>query len=663
MSKSLYISVGLLFTIAASAFASGADTVEARINFDFAGTRVLFKPELPELAGIPGGRAPFYTYLWDFGDGHFSMDEAPEHQYTEPGEYEVTLYTVSNYDNGPRPKRPTRKIKIDASKAAPQKVASGAEQHFFGPDGTFKLSKNANALPGEDMVVIAGVKTGEKGTVFLLTNEKIFGPEGFVLAGQSAYNGERVIPIDDSRTLKGLWAGVPSVSVTQSGSPDYGVFEEVEFTGNEAVDYFADLYGSYKTVTGYEVDGSADAQFSLINLDITPEMLTDTNATVTITGVFIPKEGPARIHQLDVPVVTSHDPNKMSVKQSRMRYRALARRKALTYKVQFQNDGEGDAKNIRLEVKLPDVLDLSTLELLNLYPQCDTCLTGQSVGCYHYEIRGEDTLVFHFKDIALPGSKAPDVHDKDSTRGFIRFRVQPKKRLPNRAFKGQTHIFFDKNDPIVTNMATSRFRKSLSPIVFAGYHQFLKRPETWRSDEASVNPGMMFGIGLAPLAPYRKLYWQVELYANTYRAGSAARGIPEEGAIEIPVERSGQPEPMPYFSYDRLVSSRFLQLRIVPLHIRYNFNSLVSAGIGALAETSVNTAYRESRTYHVQSDPEMVEVERLHTTDRLARGRLYVQPFVDVNVGRTYLGPVSGLRYVYGAGQGQATHLYVAWRF
>ncbi len=663
MSKNLYTTICFLFALAASAFASGADTVEARIDLDFAGNRALFRPDLPELAGIPGGRAPFYTYLWDFGDGHFSMEEAPEHQYTEPGEYEVTLYTVSNYDNGPRPKRPTRKIKVDSSKVAPKTVASGAEQHFFGPDGTFKLTKNADALPGEDMVVIAGIQTGEKGTVFLLTNEKVFGPEGFAFAGQSTYNGERVIPINDSRTLEGLWANVPSVSVTQSGSPDYGLFEEVAFTGNEAVDYFADLYGSYKTVTGYEVDGSADAQFSLINLDITPEMLADTNAMVTITGVFIPEKGPARVHRLDVPVVTSHDPNKMSLKHSRMNYRALAKRKALTYKVQFQNDGEGDAKNIRLEVKLPDVLDLSTIELLNLYPQCDTCLTEQSMGCYRYEIRGEDMLVFHFKDIALPGSKASDVHDKDSTRGFIRFRIQPKKKLPNRAFNGQTHIFFDKNDPITTNFATGRFRKSLSPIVFAGYHQFLGRPDAWRGDGASVNPGMLFGVGLAPLAPYRKLYWQVELYANTYRAESAVRDIPEEGAIEIPVEWSDRLEPMPYFSYDRQAASRFLQLRVVPLHIRYNFNSLVSAGVGALVETAINTSYRETRTYHVQSDPDMVEVERLHTTDRLPRGRLYVQPFVDVNVGLTYLGPVAGLRYVYGAGQGQATHLYVAWRF
>src|SRR5690606_25361130 len=161
--------------------------------------------------------------------------------------------------------------------------------------------------------------------------------------------------------------------------------------------YFAELYGSYKTVTSYEVAGKNSAQFSLVNLDITPEMLADTNATVTISGVFIPEKGPARVHRLDVPIVTSHDPNKMSLKQSRLSYRLLSKRKDLTYKVQFQNDGEGDAKNIRLEIKLPEILDPATFNLLNLYPEIDSCATAQQTACYEYSIKGSDTLVFHFK--------------------------------------------------------------------------------------------------------------------------------------------------------------------------------------------------------------------------------------------------------------------------
>ncbi len=643
-----------------AAHANGLDTVEAKIAVQLLGNQVAFRAELPQLVGIPGGRQPFYTYLWDFGDGHFSTEESPKHQYRNLGDYEVKLYTVNNYDNGPRPKRPTRKIKIDSTQTVSNPIASVAEQHFFNADGVFKLTKNANALPGQDMVVVAGIKTMEKGRVFLLTNEKIFGPEGFVYAGQSTYNDEIITPVEDIRTLEGLWAHVPSVTVTQSGSPDYGIREELDFSGNQAVAFFAELYGSYKTVTAYQVTGSSDAQFSLVNLAITPEMLADTNATVTITGVFIPENGPARVHRLDVPIVTSHDPNKMSLKQSRLNYRLLSKRKELTYKVQFQNDGEGDAKNIRLEIKLPAVLDPSTFKLLNLYPDVDSCATAQQGGCYQYSLKGPDTLVFHFKDIALPGSKAPDVHDKDSTQGFIRFTVRPRKKLPNQSFKGRTDIYFDKNDPITTNFSTGRFKRGLSPLVFAGYHHFLKAQKNDATTSAIGN-GPMLGIGLAPIAPYRKLYWQVEIYANAYRA-SETNTVYEPGVIEYTEPGTDRTQKYEYERYDRDIHSRFIQLRIVPLHLRYNFNSWVSAGVGALAETIINTKYAEERTYRLLATNGDISARLPYSNERLAMSRLHIQPFADINFGRTYLGPVLGLRYVYGANQGQFGQVYAAWR-
>ncbi|WP_353124208.1 PKD domain-containing protein [Parapedobacter pyrenivorans] len=655
-----YLTLCTLLICCATAHANGIDTVEAKIDVQFLGSQATFQAELPTLTGIPGGRQPFYTYLWDFGDGHFSTEETPTHQYVKPGDYEVTLYTVNNYDNGPRPKRPTRKINVDSAKTAPTPIASAAEKNFFNADGLFKLSKNANALPGQDMVVIAGINTAERGRVFLLTNEKIFGTEGFVYAGQTTYNDEVVTSFDDPKNLESLWATISSVTVTQSGSPDYGIREELDFMGSDAIDYFAELYGSYKTVTSYEVAGKNSAQFSLVNLDITPEMLTDTNATVTITGVFIPESGPARVHRLDVPIVTSHDPNKMSLKQSRLSYRLLSKRKELTYKVQFQNDGEGDAKNIRLEIKLPEVLDPTTFNLLNLYPEIDSCGIDGQGPCYQYNTKGPDTLVFHFKNIALPGSKAPDVHDKDSTQGFIRFTVCPKKKLPNRSFKGQTNIYFDKNEPITTNFATGRFRKGFSPIVFAGYSHFIQQPT--ESDKERVwKNGPMLGVGLAPIAPYRKLYWQVEVYANACRA-SETTTVYEPGVMEYTEPGTDRRQRYEYERYDRDVHSRFIQLRIVPLHLRYNFNSWVSAGVGALAETAINTKHTEERTYHLLATNGDIAARLPYSNERLAMSRLHIQPFADINFGRTYLGPVLGLRYVYGANQGQFGQLYAAWR-
>src|SRR5699024_5059138 len=154
--------------------------------------------------------------------------------------------------------------------------------------------------------------------------EKIYGDEGFRYVGQSTYNNEQITPGTSLTNLNELWASIHQATVTLSGSPDYSIKEEYTFQPNEAVSYFSELYESYKTISSYEIESATEeGQFSFINLDVTPEMLADTNAIVTITGIYVPEKGEAVVHKLEVPVVTSHDPNKMSIKQSRLNYRTL----------------------------------------------------------------------------------------------------------------------------------------------------------------------------------------------------------------------------------------------------------------------------------------------------------------------------------------------------
>ena len=86
------------------------DTFVNKIHLRHQGDSIRFTPELRPLIQVPGGRRPFYAYLWDFGDGHFSTEPEPVHRYKEPGDYEVSLYAVNNYDDGPRPKRTKRPV-------------------------------------------------------------------------------------------------------------------------------------------------------------------------------------------------------------------------------------------------------------------------------------------------------------------------------------------------------------------------------------------------------------------------------------------------------------------------------------------------------------------------------------------------------------------------
>lgn len=617
-----------------------------------------FTPDLPPLIGKAGGRAPFYTYLWDFGDGHFSFRKNPEHRYADSGLYKATLYVVNNYDDGPRPKRRIKTVSVNNPNLAAASI-SPAENNFFSSNGIFQIAKNTNALPGENMTLIIGVKHPGKGRVFLLTNEKIYGTEGLALLNQTTYNKENLLPAPTVGNLQGLWASVRHATLTFSGSPDYGIKKEFTFKPDEAIDYFSELYDSYKTISDYQVNSTnGKPQFSFINLKATPEMLADTNAIITITGVYLPEDGgQAVIHKVEVPVVTSHDPNNMSMKNARMSYRTLSKSEKLIYKIKFQNDGKGDAKNIWLKMQLPKQVDPTTFKLLSLYPHCDSCQTKADKGCWERYAEGTDTLVFHFKGISLPGRQAEVQTTPDSTKGFIRFSIKTDKKLKNKPFHSSTLIFFDKNEPIETNSVTGRFKKGFSPIIFAGYSGFMPQFNTGKYKEQG-----MAGIGLAPIAPYKKLYFQFEAYASLSQYSKYLNKVGKKGVLVIDPSGTGQPRDIAYKYYDKALQTRNLKIRLVPLHLRYNFTNFISAGIGVLAQFKMNLDSKEDRIYApVNIDLDPIH-KRIGSWEDASGKKFKVIPFLDLNIGRVYLGPSLGLRYYYSANDRQHLNLYIAWR-
>lgn len=637
------------------------DTFPSSIETQLQDKKFKFKPVIRPLVPIPGGRQAYYTYLWDFGDGNFSTKESPEHQYTNPGEYDVSLYIVNNYDNGPRPKKPKTKVKVDSNSAIAFQQPNPFEQNFFKSNGVFQLYKNADAVPGEDMSLVVGVRpTANSGKILILTNEKLINPNGFMVANQSQYHNEQIIPVIQPKDLDYMWANVNSAIMTQSGSPDYGIMEELNFSADEASAYFNSLLNEYKTVSLYDIEGDQDeGQFSIINLDITPEMLADTNAIVTITGIYLADGGNPVIHKLDVPVTTSHDPNKMSVRPAIMDYRLQFKKKKLTYKVQFQNDGEGDAKTIRLEMFFPKEVDLNTFNLLNLYPGCDSCKTDLDLGCYTLENAGENKLIFTFRGIALPGTASPTVTDTDSTKGFIRFTLNTHKKLQNKSLPSYTDIYFDKNEPIRTNRSTARFRPGLSPIIMLGLNTPLK---TNNEQINKLTLGYTLGIGLAPIAPYKKPYWQVELYASTFGTEFQRHSI-KDGEIQVPDPQGGGR--LIYRGYNAIDSSKkenYLSLQI-PLQVRYNFNSYISMGIGALAKTNIFLSGHQSTTYHLlgaagNTEPYTIDADIIVDN----KTKILFSPLVDLNIGKVYLGPSLGVRYHYDKIYKNNINFYLAWR-
>ncbi len=113
----------------------------------------------------------------------------------------------------------------------------------------------------------------------------------------------------------------------------------------------------------------------------------------------------------------------------------------LTYTINFQNTGTAPAFNIRLEDTLSSLLDLSTFEVIG-YKHAN-----------HFNLTG-DKLIVYFPDIMLPDSTT----NEPESKGYFQYRIKPISGLNDGTLIENTaHIFFDFNDPIVTNTAITSY--------------------------------------------------------------------------------------------------------------------------------------------------------------------------------------------------------------
>lgn len=619
--------------------------------------RVSFSIKLPALTQIPGAPAPFYTYLWDFGDGHFSTAENPQHIYTRADNYEVMLYAVNNYDDGRKPQRKTQKIQVNKSSPIKDNVASVAEKDFFKANGLFELKYNCMAKPNDTLVLIVGWKNTEaqqqKGRLYLMLNEKQFDQTCFDTSGFRSYNSTAPLMAFTKTTEMPLLQS--ELLVTESGSPASNFPVTVKATAAGAL--FAGTTSLYKNVYSSDIENTpaGEARFSFLQLHVTPEMIKDTNATLTITGVYVPEKGKPVMHKLSVPVVNSHDPNKMNIKGGRISYRFLKKYKPLNYKIRFQNNGKGPARKIALDMTMAGVLNPETIQVTDMSPFCPPCdsLAKEKRGCWELE-KNEKGAIFTFHGIYLAGTDQKGVEDKDSTKGFLEFSIVTRKKLQNKPFKSRTAIYFDKNEPVITNHATGRFKKSPSPIFMAGYeHAF--------GSGATTSNGIVTGVGVAPLAPYRP-YLQLELY---YKQGLKTTGAHIDGIERSGVIRVGERQEYAYKTFDSSQTHTISQVRLVPLQLRHNINDFFSIGAGAAVTADIGGRIESENAYHivgangVAAEPyKMVQTENIK-----AFSNWRFQPFVDMQVGKVKLGPHLGIRYYYNGKNNSFGYIYAGWRF
>ena len=622
------------------------------------GNSYQFRPIPPPLQQIAGAPQAFWTYYWEFGDGSFSFEDNPVHIYERDGNYNTLLEATAHYDDGDRPKGRAMMIRAEFSG-----IQAGGLPTVF--DSTrlpiqMKPSRQARAL--EELVCILSyrnlgtIKTD--GRLHFFFNEKRFAASHFAIDSGRVHFSEKVdaavsqaLPEDIIPTQDWTVLNLPShTGVSTCLSGEYPPFTILQNLLNSARgDYREEKIWRFTNLK------PGEKRNLFVALRGTDKMLQDTNAFIHVEAIFAPFDPlvPPEQFELEFEIVSSHDPNAILVSDSRVSYRAIGSKK-LDYKVQFQNNGEGPASTVEVKVEIPEGLDMKRMRPLEWYPKCAVCpkpLTHKS--CLDTTSTKEG-LVFTFRNIYLPGSHQKNVNSRDSTKGFVRYRIEAEEDMPKRSFRSRAKITFDKNKPIYTNFTRTRFKTGISPGLKVGYgfepNFDALGTQSGETDENFAQNGYFF-FG-ASLSPYKSWQWYPQLELLT---GIKGRGNPQETNF-IDVTSAGSPNPgMDSLLIDiqdtvivqgtQLVKSGFVSFE-VPFLLRKNFCKWFGAGIGGSARIIIDSGEMstsvsiDSIQYSVQDIPGGIMLVRNITHDETEN---VVTTFSEANFRYTVFGDLTFL--------------------
>lgn len=649
----------MILLLAAGSACQAQDSIPAVIRVEERGDSIHFSSQLRPLRQIAGAPAAFYSYFWELGDGRFSWDADPVYAYRDTGVYQVRLFATNNYDDGKAPPTHPRPVKIRKKPAGKDAWAS----HFFRGGGNIEMRINRYPKPGEDFITVIGYRSqgteSMSGSIVLFYNERQFDYEGFSLGEERFYNGEDSSSLQSllaeltTRETAGYMAGSGeqrhtgwSMAEADRGSPEGGEGDEafsenaMNFAG-QAQSMLRSLDNTYSkhTVLHFSSIRPGQEKFVFMDMNTLPGMLHDTNATVGFSAMLIPDD-PAlspELCQMDMQVVASHDPNRFLLKSRRINYRFMRKDKELLYRIEFQNTGNGPTRNISIGIGIPPQLDPASVVLKGMDPLCRGCdpISG-GTSCIE-TIHRHDSVYFVFRNIYIPGLQQEGVSNKDSTSGFIEYSVRFRKKPKKIPFSTQASIVFDNHAPIVTNKATARFIKGLSPGFMAGYSVLPA------SGGYTATGPLQFGYVLAPYAPSRP-YFQVEAFV----------GLLQQDAFTSVVEKTQQDTligglPFVITGRQSKTTTQRNSFEITPLHYRYNLSNWLGIGAGAMAQINISEQTTVDNTIYFTTQTLPLNVMTAVSSNKSSvtwLGSWNAAPFVDVQIGRVRHGPVLGIRYM-----------------
>jgi hypothetical protein len=167
-------------------------------------------------------------------------------------------------------------------------------------------------------------------------------------------------------------------------------------------------------------------------------------------------------------ITGSYDPNDITVNKPAIEYSTYQSQDEnwLEYVIRFQNTGNAEAIFINVDNEIDEKLDMSTLQMI--------------YASHSYFLSFDNRKAsWFFDNIMLPDSTS----DPEGSKGLIHFRIKMiSDLLLNDVLESTAAIYFDYNEPVITNTATTVLYEC--PDAFA-----IDAPATACSDETLVING------------------------------------------------------------------------------------------------------------------------------------------------------------------------------
>lgn len=326
-------------------------------------------------------------------------------------------------------------------------TANNGIYQFLENSGTYSVKIDTTNLPyfimcnnpGLDSLVNIPIDTLIKNVDFSMTCKP-----GFDIGNKSILTNGWVFP-GQNHEVK-ITAG--DMSQFYNFSCASGVSGQVQISISGPVTYQSNAAGTLTPLVNGNTYTYDIADFGTTNIfesfglifqtDTTAQASDQICVSVSVTPELGDNNPSNNLYEFCYNVVNSYDPNMKEVYPVNV---APGFEDYFTYTIHFQNTGTAPAMNIRLVDTLDANLDLETFQILN-YSHYQTANVRNNV------------LTFHFPNIQLPDSTS----NPEGSKGYVQYRIKPKANLAlGTQIKNTANIYFDYNDPIVTNTTVNEY--------------------------------------------------------------------------------------------------------------------------------------------------------------------------------------------------------------